>query len=314
MDWENVLMGQPHAHEDKTTDGQESVQNFGLVCITHSDAIRYKTMTRKRLLSLTPDEQVRRLLEIYRHNLATLDRALHYCAANAIRLYRISSQIFPFADVPLGQELLSSLQPELHTVGTQATDLGIRMVIHPDQFVVLNSDSPDVVQNSITNLTMHAQTLDYLAQPRSPWAALEIHGGKGKRAAQLVAQIADLPEVIRLRLVLENDEYIYSAEEILAICQAAAVPMVFDAHHHVVYEKLTSYADPSIARYVREARTTWPVPEWQMVHISNGLESFTDRRHSDLIETLPDAYRHVRWIEVEAKHKELAIRRLQGIV
>lgn len=296
--------------EERPLDG--AMPNFGLVCITQSDAIRYKSVTRKRLLTLDPAEQARVLLHLYRQNLATLDRALTYCAAHGIRLYRISSQIFPFADVDLGRELLSSMQEELYQVGARATGLGIRMVIHPDQYVVLNSTSPEVVKNSITILAMHARTLDYLAQPVSPWAALEIHGGKGKRAAELVAQIADLPDNIRGRLALENDEYIYRAAEILEICRAAQVPMVFDAHHHVVYEKLASYADPSIAYFVAAARTTWPVPEWQMVHISNGLESFTDRRHSDLIHTLPDAYAGVTWIEVEAKHKEHAIRQLQA--
>jgi UV DNA damage endonuclease len=261
---------------------------------------------------LDEGEQARVLLELYRQNLGTLDRALTYCAAHDIRLYRISSQIFPFADVELGRELLATLREELRRVGMRATDLGIRMVVHPDQYVVLNSDSPEVVKNSITILEMHARTLDYLAQPVSPWAALELHGGKGKRAGQLVAQIGALPENIRGRLALENDEYIYSAEEILEICRAAQVPMVFDAHHHVVYEKLTSYADPSVAEYVAAARTTWPVPEWQMVHISNGLERFGDRRHSDLIHDLPAAYAGVEWIEVEAKHKEHAIRRLQA--
>jgi UV DNA damage endonuclease len=62
---------------------------------------------------------------------------------------------------------------------------------------------------------------------------------------------------------------------------------------------------------VDAARTTWPTTQWQLAHISNGREFFTDRRHSDLIAEMPDAYRGIPWIEVEAKHKEIAIRRLQ---
>jgi UV DNA damage endonuclease len=189
---------------------------------------------------------------------------------------------------------------------------GLRLVIHPDQFVVLNSDSPEVVQNSIKILTMHARTLDLLEQPASPWSLLELHGGKGKRANELIAVIRDLAPNIRNRLALENDEYIYSATEILEICRAAGVPMVFDAHHHVCYEGLDSYDDPSIAHFAEAAQPTWTKTEWQLCHISNGRESFNDRRHSDLISVMPDAYRRVPWIEVEAKHKEIAIRRLQA--
>ena len=62
-----------------------------------------------------------------------------------------------------------------------------------------------------------------------------------------------------------------------------------------------------------EARSTWPDPSWQMVHLSNGLESFSDARHSDLIADVPAAYRDVPWIEVEAKGKECAIAGLRQV-
>ena len=190
--------------------------------------------------------------------------------------------------------------------------LGIRLVLHPDQFVVLSSDSPQVVANSIKILETHARVMDMLKQPRSCWAVIEINGGKSGREEQLVKVIRQLPEAIRTRLALENDEYSYSAAEILAVCREASVPMVFDAHHHVVHEKLESYEHPSIAKMLRAARETWPVRGWQLVHISNGREYFNDRHHSDLIAVMPSAYRKAPWIEVEAKHKELAIEKLKN--
>jgi UV DNA damage endonuclease len=117
---------------------------------------------------------------------------------------------------------------------------------------------------------------------------------------------------VRLRIAFENDEYTYSAGEILEVCHASGVPMVFDAHHHLVHEKLDSYDDESVGRALKAARETWPVPEWQLVHISNGRDSFNDRNHSDLISTMPAAFRDAPWIEVEAKQKELAIAKLQA--
>jgi len=159
---------------------------------------------------------------------------------------------------------------------------------------------------------MHADIMDLLGQPRSPWALLEIHGGKSDRADALVARIAALPDAIRLRLCLENDEYAYSAEEIHAVCVRAGVPMVFDAHHHIVHEKLDSYDHPSVAEMLARARSTWPDPAHQVVHISNGREGFNDRQHSDLIVTMPSAYLNAPWIEIEAKLKEEAIRGLDA--
>lgn len=290
---------------------QPHLPELGLVCITASDAVRYKTITRKRLLALDPLEQQIALRTLYAENLRRLNRAVEFCHRHQIRLYRLPSSPFPFADDLLGEEILLSLSAELAQVGDLANTLGIRLVLHPDQFVVLNSDRPDVIANSIKILTAQARTFDLMGVPQSSWTVMNIHGGKGERAERLVSVIRDLPDSIRLRLTLENDEYTYGAADLLEICRAAGVPLVFDAHHHIVHEKLDSYEHPSIAEMLAAARTTWPVPEWQLVHISNGRNSFQDQQHSDFIYDMPSAYRQAPWIEIEAKQKEEAIARLQ---
>ncbi|WP_312512657.1 UV DNA damage repair endonuclease UvsE [Massilia sp.] len=285
---------------------------LGLVCITTSKDVRYRALTRKRLLEHSEDGQRRLLEDIYRDNIQTLDTALRYCEREKISLYRLPSSIFPFSDEPFGLAVLQQFKETLGRSGRRATERGIRLVMHPDQFVVLSSDSEGVVANSIKILQMHADIMDLLDQPRSPWALLEIHGGKSDREDALVERIKQLPEAIRSRLCLENDEYAYSAEEIHAVCVRAGVPMVFDAHHHIVHEKLDSYEHPSVAEMLAKARATWPDPEHQVVHISNGRESFNDRQHSDLIAIMPSSYLNAPWIEIEAKLKEEAIRGLDN--
>ena len=124
----------------------------------------------------------------------------------------------------------------------------------------------------------------------------------------MVDSISKLPDSIRLRIVLENDEYSYSSAEILDVCKRTGVPMIFDAHHHVCHEKLEDFNDPSVAEAFWAARETWANPDQQMVHISNGRTHFNDRAHSDLIYTMPDVFRHAPWIEVEAKHRNWRLR------
>ncbi len=174
---------------------------------------------------------------------------------------------------------------------------------------MLSSDSPLVIENSILILKTHARIFDVLKQPRTSWAAMNIHGGKADRSERLVSVIKDLPDEIRTRITFENDEHAYSSEQILDVCLKAGVPMMFDAHHHVCREKLTTYEDASVKFYTDAARETWrDDAAWQMVHLSNGREYFYDAKHSDLIIDVPRAFDDARlWIEVEAKHKELAI-------
>jgi UV DNA damage endonuclease len=285
---------------------------LGLVCITVSKDVRYRTVTRKRLLEHSAEGRRKLLDDIYRDNIQTLDRALQYCQREGIRLYRMPSSIFPFFDEDVGREVMRELAPSLARTGKRATELGLRLVMHPDQFVVLSSDSPEVVANSVKILQMHADIMDLLQQPRSSWAVLEVHGGKANRSDALVERIRALPDPIRTRLCLENDEYAYNAEQIHDVCMRAQVPMVFDAHHHIVSEKLSSYDDPSVAEALAKARETWPNPAHQLAHISNGREGFNDRQHADLISVMPAAYAQVPWIEIEAKNKEEAIAGLRG--
>lgn len=285
--------------------------NLGLVCITHSEEVRYRTTTRKVLLSLDEAAQGEKLRGIYTENVSRLKKAVEYCLSNNINLYRMTSNLFPFADEAMGAEILTEFAEELAEIGTDALARNLRLVLHPDQFVVLSSDSEAVVENSLKILKMHARTMDLLKQPRSEWAVMNIHGGKGDRIDKLVAVISELPDEIRTRVTFENDEHAYSSAQILEVCQRAKVPFVFDAHHHVCREKLEDYNDPSVAEMFYAARETWANAENQLVHISNGRERFGDRAHSDLVFTMPDVFRFAPWIEVEAKHKELAISRLQ---
>ena len=285
--------------------------NLGLVCITTSDEVRYKTVTRKTLLALDEAAQTEKLRSIYTENVVRLQKAVDFCPANDINLYRMTSNLFPFSDEDLGAKILEEFAETLAKIGKHALEKGLRLVLHPDQFVVLSSDSPNVVENSVKILKMHAKTMDLLGQPRSEWAAMTIHGGKSDRADRMVENIKKLPEEIRSRIVLENDEHAYSSDEILDICRRAEVPMIFDAHHHICREKLEDYDDESVEKVFWAARETWQNPDLQMVHISNGREKFGDRAHSDLIFTMPKVFRFAPWIEVEAKHKEIAIAKLQ---
>jgi len=286
--------------------------NLGLVCITTSDRVRYRTVTRKRLLSFDKQAQSEILRTLYRENIERLQKAIVFCKENDIRLYRMTSALFPFSDEETGEKILEEYTKDLAAIGRDALESGIRLVLHPDQFVVLSSDSKEVIKNSVKILKMHAKTMDLLEQPRSEWAAMNIHGGKSDRTDKLVETIVSLPEEIRSRLTLENDEHAYGSAEILEVCRRAEVPMIFDAHHHICHENLNNYNDKSVEETFWTARETWKNPENQMVHISNGREKFGDRAHSDLIFTMPDVFRYAPWIEVEAKHKEIAIEKLKN--
>src|SRR5438094_6271021 len=93
---------------------------LGLVCITVSKDVRYRTVTRKRLLELSEAGQRKVLDDIYRDNIQTLDGALQYCKREGIRLYRLPSSIFPFFDEDVGREVMQGLAASLARTGERA--------------------------------------------------------------------------------------------------------------------------------------------------------------------------------------------------
>jgi UV DNA damage endonuclease len=305
----NTTLNNSLEHKPQSTSPQ-----LGLVCITFSKEVRFRTITRTRYLQLGEQQRAKILKELYGDNSERLNKALTFCQQHGIRLYRMSSGLFPMSDMEdgIGASILESMSNDLAKIGQTAEKWKIRMVLHPEQYVVLSSDSPQVLATSIKILERHARTMDLMNLPRSCWSLINIHGGKSQRSQQLVQVISELPENIKSRLTLENDEYAYSASEILEVCRAAGIPMVFDAHHHICHESLDSYDDPSVAEMFYAARETWVNSQWQVVHISNGEEAFNDRKHSDLINAMPDVYRQAPWIEVEAKGKEEAIAHLRS--
>lgn len=288
-----------------------TLPELGLVCLSSDGRCSYRMMTRSRYLSLPPAERETQLRALYWDNIHRLQSTLGYCARRNIRLYRVTSALFPMSDEPEGEAILRSMSAVLSGVGRRAERLGIRVVLHPDQFVVLNSENETTRRTSVTILEKHALAFDLMGLPRSSWSLMNIHGGKAGRSAELIDAIADLSPAVRSRLTLENDEYSFGAKDILHICQQAGVPMVFDCHHHVIKESLSSYDHASVARFTRLAAETWPEPAWQVCHVSNGETAFRDRYHSQHITMMPRAFKKVPWIEVEARGKEQAIASLR---
>ena len=91
------------------------------------------------------------------------------------------------------------------------------------------------MQRSVAELTYHARVLDVLGTDASAKIILHWGGTFGDKRASLARFIDHgrrLPEAIRRRLALENDEKSYTVEEALAAADARQVPVVFDVFHH----------------------------------------------------------------------------------
>lgn len=250
----------------------------------------------------------------YVNNVRNLYRMLPVIRNTGVKLFRISSAMFPLAD-QVDRELWDSpeVRNYLKLAGDYVLANDMRVTTHPGQFCVLSSDSDSVVEKAFVELGIHGWMFDAMGLDHSPKWAINIHGGKGDRTSRLIEQIKSLPDNVRKRLTLENDENSYSAIDLLEVYQATGTPVVFDSHHHTFNDGDLSMADAHDL-----TMQTWPTGIRPLQHISNTEPalaggSVTERRkHSDMIHYVPQPQlQSLRDdtvdVEVEAKQKNLAV-------
>lgn len=258
-----------------------------------------------------------RILETYRWNVKEILRTIPYLVANNIKSFRLSSTIFPLYEF-CGELARSDalIQQDLAAAGRGFREHGIRVTTHPGQFCVISSDKQSVIENSIRELEYHAYLFDAMGFDRTPYYAINIHGGKGNRAEKLIETYNYLPENVKSRLTLENDEKCYNVKQLLAISERTGIPVVLDSHHYNFGVDDIPFADA-----FRETLATWGNIK-PLQHISNteiGMENAAynqKRAHSEMIRYVPhlqlEAMRgNLVDVDVEAKLKNIALLKMR---
>lgn len=236
---------------------------------------------------------------------------------NNIKFMRLSSEIFPFASHEKYGYSLKYAEKELRAAGDLAKKLGHRLTMHPGQFTQLGSPRTEVIENSIRDLTSHCEMLDLMGMGKD--SVMIIHGGGtfGDREATLnrmrETYTTRLSQNVKDRLVLENDEMAWSAEELLPLCKELDIPLVFDFHHDLLRP---SSQPPS--ELLPEIQAIWHKkgirPKYHLSEPRPGASNLRERRaHSDRCGFLPPDLPADAHLVIEAKDKEQAVLELYRI-
>lgn len=170
-------------------------------------------------------------------SLEYLDAIFDYLVRQNINMYRMSSDLAPYAthpDMPQFHSMIRDSARELQAIGRKARDLHLRLSFHPSQFVVLNSPDAELVRKSVWDLSAQAEMLDLMEL--GPEAVVVIHvggtyGDRQESAARWVKTWETLPDHVRRRLVLEHDDLRFSAADVLWIYERTGVRLIFDYQH-----------------------------------------------------------------------------------
>jgi len=290
---------------------------FGLCCTFRDEPITFRTTTATSLAKLIRPEALEKLGELCMSNAEALMASLQFCAARGIGCFRVISSILPLkthpqvgyeiGELPAGKAIIRKFK----ACGAFARAKNVRTCFHPDQFVVLNSQRPEVVASSIRELEYQAEVAEWIGAD-----VLNVHGGggfgdKAKALGDFARGLDRLSDAVRSRITVENDDRVFAPADLLPVCKSAGIPLVYDAHHHRCHPDSLSVEEATAL-----ALATWN--REPMFHISSPLAGWNGpnpERHSDFIDPadFPECWLELdATIEVEAKAKEVAVLKLKG--
>ena len=203
-------------------------------------------------------------------SLGFLHAIFDYLAAVDIRMYRLSSNIAPYLthpDLPQFHNQLLECADELAALGARARDLDLRVSMHPSQYIVLNSPDERIVAASVRDFAAQTEILDRMSMSLDCKVVTHVGGVYGDRRAaadRFCARYEALPDPVRQRLVLENDEISWPVTDILAIHDRIGIPLVFDILHHRVNNP---EGLPDLDAF-RRCHACWPPNQTPKMHFS----------------------------------------------
>jgi len=224
---------------------------------------------------------------------------IKFCLKNSY-IYRVSSSVIPYSDFWNWREDREILE-KLKVIKECSSK--IRLIIHPDQFVVLNSDSEKVIENSLKILESQVQFAKLAGI-----SELVLHIGKKDGIEKFIETYKELDDYTKSILVLENCHY-YKASEVLKLCEKIGIPMVLDVHH----ARVTKDENYDLEKIKKTWRDKKP-----LAHISSGKDWVDDKSHSDYISE-EDIKKYI-WlfkefdVEIEAKKKEKALKKATDMI
>jgi len=130
---------------------------IGYPCVNRTIGCRSDTTFRLKSYSK------KRLEETVAGNLSRLFRILKFNLSHNRLFFRISSNLVPLASHPIfkfnWQEVLKD---KFRQIGTFVKSCGMRVSMHPDQFILINSPHLPILRRSVKGLRYHCQILDLM--------------------------------------------------------------------------------------------------------------------------------------------------------
>ncbi|CCF15533.1 UV damage endonuclease UvdE [Brevibacillus laterosporus GI-9] len=276
-----------------------------------------KKTTLGQLAKLSPPDQLKKLRKIMQTNFFNLLDLLKYNVEHGIFLYRLPSEFVPFATHSVAEQWdwAKEFTWDFNKVGEYIRAHGIRMTAHPGHYSILNTPSKKVLESTIKDFYYHASVFDLMGLDENSVLVTHVGGVYDDKESSLnrfEENFLQLPEKIKKRLVVENDDTSFTMREVLHLCERIKIPMVLDIHHHRCLHN-----GEDLAEYLPRIIKTWGARTVKM-HFSTPKSDKEYRSHADdilyedFMSYLPLLENYNVDIMLECKNKDEALLKLRN--
>lgn len=283
--------------------------NLGYACINLTLANEGITTNRGMIKKTFREKGIAYASALALSNVQALLKILEWNMANDIRLFRVTSELFPWAseyklkDMPHFREIREILEA--------CGKLPVRLSSHPGPFNKM-AGSGATLENTIKDLEIHSEIFDLMNLPASHEAKINIHvggayGDKEETLKRFAKNFKLLSKNLRARLTIENDDKpgLFAVKDLTALHEIIGIPIVFDYFHHKLHPGTQTEEEAFHTAY-----KTWTVkPTFHYSSSRKEKENPEAKKeaHSDWVHGTINVYGKEVDIMLETKMKDLSL-------
>jgi UV DNA damage endonuclease len=283
--------------------------NLGYACINISLGEKGITTNRGMIRRTFLEKGIQYASQLALQNVQALLQIVEWNVANGIKVFRVTSDLFPWASEYRLEDLpdFTEIRSLLEAVGRHS----MRLSAHPGPFNKL-AGSDATLKNTMKDLETHSQIFDLMGLPATHWHKINIHvggayGDKQETLKRFAQNFQLLSHNLRARLTVENDDKpgLYTVADLKPVSEATGIPIVFDYFHHKLHPGALTEEEAFITAY-----NTWDVKP--VFHYSSSRRDNEDagskkEAHSDWVHEEINTYGQAVDIVLETKMKEVSL-------
>ena len=283
------------------------------------------------IVKTAKEKGVAHLKKLALSNLDNLLKILEWNEEQGIRLYRITSELFPhiynteaFASFLVNEELSNYLngdirfaQDKLLAIGQYATKYKHRLSFHMQPYTHLASPTPKVQKRSVMDIEFYSMIYDYMNIPIIDRCLILHVGGVYKDKRKTMDRWIDnyklLSEKTQKMIAIENDEHYYGVNDILyLLIKLPRLAWCFDVFHNLVSNERVELDDDLFSIMFNSWGGNSGMSRIPKFHLSDQDPEKSRGAHAPDIRVIPEYFFRLaktRKIDImlECKHKDKVV-------